>query len=148
MYSPIASLLCLQLFIGGAESFVGNSARTSAAKTALSAYNTPPSGGANGAWGSRGSGSGVPSKTACDSAMNVEWEPMSELDRRIEDGVHYEHIPNFYNQLNEEQHRMPGCHSKAKRMDDFDDAPGVRAIFCAYRYSDEEYNCLKSADLS
>jgi len=34
-------------------------------------------------------------KTAMESAILVEWEPISELERRIEDGVHYEHFPDF-----------------------------------------------------
>jgi len=46
---------------------------------------------------------------------------------------------------------MPGCHPKAKRIvDEEEDGPsnGARAVFCAYRYSDEDYNRLKSADVS
>ena len=34
-------------------------------------------------------------KTAMEGAILVEWEPISELERRIEDGVHYEHFPDF-----------------------------------------------------
>ena len=30
-----------------------------------------------------------------EGAILVEWEPISELERRIEDGVHYEHFPDF-----------------------------------------------------
>jgi hypothetical protein len=78
---------------------------------------------------------------------------MSELDRRIEDGIHYEHMPNYYQSKNEYQKgsRIPGCHSNAKRMvdaEDDDDAHEVRAVFCAYHYSTEDYNRLKSADIS
>eukprot|EP00536_Pseudo-nitzschia_multiseries_P008156 jgi/Psemu1/287617/fgenesh1_pg.203_\ len=149
----------LQLFFVGVDSFAavssGNSAIgrqkiISSRKTSLSAYNTPQTGGSSqhtSAWGARSSGSSVPSKTACESAVNIEWEPMSELERRVEDGIHYEHIPNHYR----EAQQMPGCHPKAKRIlseEEEDDAPGVRAVFCAYRYSEEDYNRLKSADTS
>ncbi|VEU33753.1 unnamed protein product [Pseudo-nitzschia multistriata] len=149
-----AFLFYIQLFAVVVESFVvvpsWNSAsrRQISTTTNLSAY-TPPNGGSSqySSWGgSRSNGSSVPSKTACESAVNIEWEPMSELERRIEDGIHYEHIPNYYRN---EQH-MPGCHPKAKRIIDAeeeDDTPGVRAVFCAYRYSEEDYNRLKSADV-
>lgn len=48
------------------------------------------------------------SPTARESAVIVEWEPVSELERRIEDGVHYEH--QYYDPLldfgSEEKRRM------------------------------------------
>jgi len=102
----------------------------------------------------RSSGGSVPSKTACDSAVNVEWEPMSELERRIEDGVNYEHFPAAFHQNQNQPHhrreRMPGCHSKAKRISETEDdnIPGVRAVFCGYRYTPEDYNRLKAADVT
>mmetsp|Transcript_9399 Transcript_9399/g.28066 ORF Transcript_9399/g.28066 Transcript_9399/m.28066 type:complete len:156 (+) Transcript_9399:198-665(+) len=154
--SPLASLFCFQLLFLAVESFavvpIGNSAigqLVSSTTTSLSAYTPPTSGSSqqHAAWGTRSSGSSVPSKTVCESAVNVEWEPMSELERRIEDGVHYEHIPNHYDVVQQ----MPGCHPKAKRIvneEEADNAPGVRAVFCAYRYSEEDYNRLKSADIS
>jgi len=153
--SSIVSLFYLQLFILVAESYVVIQSRNSAygrqsfpRTTSLSAY-TPPTGGSSqySTWGSRSNGSTVPSKTACESAVNVEWEPMTELERRVEDGIYYEHIPNHYR----EAQQMPGCHPKAKRLIDTEeeeeDSPGVRAVFCAYRYSEEDYNRLKSADM-
>ena len=159
MKSAFSSLLYLQLF-AIAESLVVAPARISfsgrnilSATTSSSAYSSP-SGGSNNAqsssaWGARSSGASVPSKTACESAVNVEWEPMSELERRIEDGIYYEHLP-IINQVQKKQ-QMPGCHSKAKRIVDTeedDDSPGVRAIFCGYRYTPEDYDRLKSADVA
>jgi hypothetical protein len=101
----------------------------------------------------RNSGGSVPpSNTACESAVNVEWEPMSNLQRRIEDGVNYEHIPSAANHHDESQRhtRMPGCHSKAKRIteNEDDDSPGVRAVFCGYKYTQDDYNRLKAADVA
>ena len=43
-----------------------------------------------------GASRGVPSKTARESAYACEWEPMTELERRIEDGINYEH--SLYNE--------------------------------------------------
>ena len=151
MNSIFASLLYIHLCLGFGEAFVGGPSLTtilqndsSFTTTALSAYSHSSSGSTQNMhstpWGARGSGAGFPSRTACDSAVNVEWEPMSELDRRIEDGIHYEHIPGHY-----ESQR----HSKAKRIAETeeDDLEPVRAVFCAYRYSEEDYNRLKSADV-
>ena len=103
----------------------------------------------------RNSGGSVPpSNTACESAVNVEWEPMSNLQRRIEDGVNYEHISSAANHQDESQRhtrkRMPGCHSKAKRIteNDDDDSTGVRAVFCGYRTTEADYDRLKAADVA
>lgn len=162
MNMGIASLFHIPLLLALAESyFVSNQMRASATTrnkyfttTSLSAYSPSPSGSTHSSsgWGYRSSSASVPSKTACESAVNVEWEPMSELDRRIEDGIHYEHIPTRHESEHEYQggRRMPGCHSKAKRIDDSDEdySDRVRAVFCAYRYSAEDYNRLKSANIS
>mmetsp|Transcript_19663 Transcript_19663/g.48341 ORF Transcript_19663/g.48341 Transcript_19663/m.48341 type:complete len:138 (+) Transcript_19663:141-554(+) len=80
---------------------------------------------------------GVPSKTARESACNVEWEPMSELERRIEDGIHYEHIPNHYSQ----NHGNPYSRTASK-----DGVPYSQGVFVGYRMTEEEYGRLKSAD--
>jgi hypothetical protein len=86
-------------------------------------------GGGNGGtsgWGQRGPSS---SKTARESAVNVEWEPMTELERRIEDGVNYDH----FDYTNARDGRAE-C-----------DGPTVQGVFCGYRYTDDEYDRLKSA---
>ena len=89
--------------------------------SALSALHSP-----SGPWGSRS----VPSKTARESAFSVEWEPMSELERRIEDGVNFEYVStaNHRQQAHEE------------------DIPCARGVFVGYRFTEEEYKRLKSAD--
>ena len=79
-------------------------------------------------------GSGKRDKTAIESAVNVEWEPMSELDRRIEDGVHYEHEHCKFSQ------------KQPREVAPKEDIPVARGVFCGYRITPEEYNRLKSAD--
>jgi hypothetical protein len=78
-------------------------------------------------------GSGKRDRTAIESAVNVEWEPMSELDRRIEDGVHYEH-----------EHCNPK--KQPRKFVTKEEIPVTRGVFCGYRITPEEYNRLKSAD--
>jgi hypothetical protein len=56
---------------------------------------------------------------------------MSELDRRIEDGINYEHIPAEANR-------------RQKELDD--EIPSARGVFAGYRYTSDEYSRLKSAD--
>jgi hypothetical protein len=92
----------------------------------------PPSSGPS--WGSK------PSKTARESAFNVEWEPMTELDRRIEDGVNYEHMAN--NPRHQRQNNPGNAHATPVE----DDVSSVRGVFVGYRVSHEEYDRLKSAD--
>ncbi len=82
----------------------------------------------------------MPSKTARESAFNVEWEPMTELERRIEDGVFYEHIPS---QLKRHR-RFP----ETPISEQDDKIPSTRGVFVGYRYTEEEYNRLKPADPS
>ena len=97
--------------------------------------------GSAGSQSSRGGRWTVPSKTARESAVNVEWEPMTELERRIEDGVNYEHIPR---QGHKQNHDLQD--SQNALMDDEDDTPTTQGIFCGYRHTPEEYERLKSAD--
>jgi hypothetical protein len=75
---------------------------------------------------------------------------MSELERRIEDGIHYEHFPSKAQHAQHRRHeKMPGCHAKAKNVVDHedDDSPRARAVFCGYRYTKDEYNRLKAAEI-
>jgi len=106
--------------------------RTTTARnpSALSALHNP-----SGPWGSRG----VPSRTARESAYNVEWEPMSELERRIEDGVNFEYIRPAVNYRQQQQQRQQ--HELEE-----DDIPSARGVFVGYRFTDEEYKRLKSAN--
>jgi hypothetical protein len=100
----------------------------------LSAAHPASSGGPS--WGSRG----FPSKTARESAFNVEWEPMTELDRRIEDGVNYEHMPN-------QAHRRQSGNKGNQDSSVDDETPSARGVFCGYRSTSEDYDRLKSANL-
>jgi len=83
-------------------------------------------------------------QTARESAVLVEWERMSELDRRIEDGANYEHFP----------HELSSSHSKRKcarttasrKTAGRDGFEIVDGIFCGYKSTNEEYNRLRSAD--
>jgi hypothetical protein len=96
---------------------------------------------ASGSWGPP---RGVSSKTARETATLVEWEPMTELERRIEDGVHYEHnMPSRPNaQGKSRKHKSKGAST------DFSNGehPSVRGIFVGYRATSEEYDRLKCAD--
>jgi hypothetical protein len=96
----------------------------------------PPSGGS---WGG-----GKRDKTAIESAVNVEWEPMTELDRRIEDGIHYEH--DEHEQLSKFFKFPPKQSRRKSAMGGGEDIPVSRGVFYGYRYTPEEYNRLKSAD--
>lgn len=83
---------------------------------------------------------GRSSSTARDSAIHVEWEPLTELQKRIEDGVYYEHWPDD----EEEFRRVPDSSSDA---DDSEEEPeSVRGVFFGYRVTKEDYTRLKSAD--
>ena len=95
---------------------------------------------------------------------------MTELERRIEDGVHYEHLQPMtavaaattsQQKLNRSNHgrRRPrskfvgdttntgsGC-SNGMAGDSSEDGPmqTARGVFCGYRYTQDDYNRLKSA---
>jgi hypothetical protein len=85
-------------------------------------------------WGQRGPSS----KTARESAVNVEWEPMTELERRIEDGVNYDHF-DFANA----KRYLQNTSKRDGRAES--DATTLIGVFCGYRYTDDEYDRLKSA---
>jgi hypothetical protein len=119
-----AIVLTLVMMVGFASALapIGNLRVGCTKPSALSALQNAP-----GPLGSRG----VPSKTARESAFNVDWEPMSELERRIEDGVNFEYI-------------RPTTRHRQLELED--DIPSARGVFAGYRFSDDEYNRLKSAD--
>jgi hypothetical protein len=92
--------------------------------------------------------------TARESAVVVEWERMTELERRIEDGHRYEHDPEVYRSWS-----CPGSTSNSASAQSRDgagqDSPGYRsgggassrhrAVFCGYRTTPDEYGRLRSA---
>ena len=116
--SPYASAPCFCIFHGPNGSDCSLEVHTP--MTTLHA--TPPPNNAN----------GRSSSTARDSAAHVEWEPLTELQRRIEDGVNYEHWPD----------------DEAFRGDfaDEDEPERVQGVFFGYRVTKEDYDRLKSAD--
>lgn len=71
--------------------------------------------------------------TARESAVLVEWERMSELERRIEDGVNYEHAVC-------DDSNVAGRPLMAETVGT------SRGIFCGYKTTKEEHDRLKSAD--
>ena len=85
------------------------------------------------------------SSTARDSAILVEWEPVPEIQRRIDEGVHYEHWDENGSGGSRHGHRR--THSaNAKSGTSANGTPSVRGVFCGYRVTREEYARLKSAD--
>eukprot|EP01083_Nonionella_stella_P200146 733268_1 len=78
----------------------------------------------------------IPSNTARDSAVIAEWEPVSELERRIEEGMHYQH---FVEDEFEEEHS------------DTNNTPwngnNVNGVFVGYSVTAEERSRLKSANI-
>lgn len=63
---------------------------------------------------------------------------ISELDQRIEDGIHYEHGQDDTYSYNR--------HCKTIETDD--SIPTARGIFCGYRCTHEDYRRLKSANVA
>jgi hypothetical protein len=89
-------------------------------------------------------------RTACESAVLVEWERMTELDRRIEDGFRYEHDPDHYQssfmRSRRQSSSQPGGTCRASQNHGGKDAlPCHRAVFFGYRTTPEEYGRLRSA---
>ena len=65
---------------------------------------------------------------------------MSEMERRIEDGVNYEHPPSTGSRGQQK--------SKHAVSPQDDGIPSARGVFVGYRYTKDEYDRLKSADPS
>ncbi len=112
------------------------------------------------------SNNGILSPTARESAVIVEWEPVSELERRIEDGIHYEH--EYYdpllkygseekrrsrNEWKEKQQKLKeeACHWNGWSRycwngNDEKNTRNVDGVFCGFTITKEERERLKSAD--
>mmetsp|Transcript_26953 Transcript_26953/g.31354 ORF Transcript_26953/g.31354 Transcript_26953/m.31354 type:complete len:233 (-) Transcript_26953:142-840(-) len=96
---------------------------------------------------------GVLSKTARESAVIVEWEPVSELQRRIEDGIHYEHFTEYEYYNNDGKRKRRGSRSEAtsssstKSREDTTNVEIANSIFCGFTYSEEEVQRMKSANV-
>jgi len=76
----------------------------------------------------------IPSNTARESAVIVEVEPVSELERRIEEGMNYEHFSD--NEVPKEKDDR--YHEKEE---------SARGVFVGYSVTSEERRRLKSANV-
>lgn len=78
------------------------------------------------------------SSTARESAVIVEWEPVSELERRIDEGMYYQHYID-----GEEPIRSKTLKDASGDGSSMQSANG---IFCGYKTTKEEVSRLKSAN--
>jgi hypothetical protein len=93
--------------------------------------------------------------TARESAVVVEWERMTELERRIEDGHRYEHDPDVNrpwsssgsrsNSGSAQPRETARRQNSGNRGSTSEAVPCHRAIFCGYRTTADEYGRLRSA---
>lgn len=87
------------------------------------------------------------SRTARESAVLVEWERLSELERRIEDGFRYMHDPEAFSSSVFATHRTnPNCAARSGSGNAHMEDNALPGVFCGYRVMPEEYNRLRSAD--
>ena len=77
--------------------------------------------------------------TARESAVIVEWEPVSELQRRIDEGTHYQHFE-------EDNGSRSANNTEQDGTNGVEDEVRHRGVFCGYRTTQEEISRLKSAD--
>lgn len=68
--------------------------------------------------------------TCREGAVIPEFEQVSELQRRIDEGMHYEHEERYYDVQEETV---------------FEEVTSVKGVFCGYRGTPEEKSRLKSA---
>lgn len=82
-----------------------------------------------------------PSQASTDrqSSSLGDLDRKSELERRVEDGTRYEH---------EELDDLFSQYGNFKTIEVDDGIPTVHGIFCGYRYTHDDYQRLKSANLS
>lgn len=91
--------------------------------------------------------------SAMESAVIVEWEPVTELERRIDDGIFYHQLQEEHD-LDEEylwtddeyQYDDKYQYSRARGPSNHDvNIPRVIGVFCGYTSTKEEKSRLKSA---
>ena len=84
-----------------------------------------------------------------ESAILVDWDPVSELERRIDHGKEYEHWPekSFYGSSSyvNGNSNVNSFHRR-KSMDEDHGMPCVRGVFCGFRSSVDERARLKNAN--
>ena len=84
------------------------------------------------------------SRTFRESAVIAEWEPVSNLERRIEEGMNYHHDPFSYESIR--QSRKNGRKiNVGKQIMEEDDTTRVHGVFVGYRVTKEERERMKSA---
>ena len=71
---------------------------------------------------------GFPSMSARESAVNVEWEPLVEVQYHSNDEKRYDRFDSR------------SCQSSTTSFD----PQAVQGVFCGFRWTPEEYNRLKS----
>jgi len=95
----------------------------------------------------RSSSKGVPSNTAREAALIVEWEPVSELQRRIDEGIHYQHdIDEHVGNPKSKRRNRNGGGAGAGAGAGGNKEDSVDGVFCGYRVTVEEVSRLKSAN--
>lgn len=84
------------------------------------------------------------SKTSRESAVIVEWEPVSNLERRIEEGVNYHHDVFSYESIRQSKKNRRNMNVGKQMMED-DSMTRVHGVFVGYRVTKEERERMKSA---
>ena len=91
-------------------------------------------------------GNGNTFKTARESAVIVEWEPVSELERRIDEGIHYQHY-NIEDDFETSTPQSKGFYNSGSGTNRANiEIESVRGVFCGIASTREEINRLKSAN--
>lgn len=85
------------------------------------------------------------SKTSRESAVIAEWEPVSNLERRIEEGMNYHHDPFSYESIRQSRKHGRRRMNVGKQMMEDDDITRVHGVFVGYRVTKEERARMKSA---
>mmetsp|Transcript_23793 Transcript_23793/g.70309 ORF Transcript_23793/g.70309 Transcript_23793/m.70309 type:complete len:184 (-) Transcript_23793:141-692(-) len=111
---------------------------------------TPLHATSNSGFRSGGAGAGPSPSTVMDSSavLDPEWETVSELQRRIEEGSQYEHWPEFGSDA-ARRRRTEAADAKSRREASTRNAdPSTRGVFCGFVGTEEERRRMRSADPS
>lgn len=84
-------------------------------------------------------------KTSRESAVIVEWEPVSNLERRIEEGVNYHHDVFSYESFRQSKKNGRTMNVGKQMMEDDSMTTRVHGVFVGYRVTKEERERMKSA---
>ena len=80
----------------------------------------------------------------------LDWEQRTELERRVDDGSHYDHFRDFCcrDATKNAATKDGGAHDKKPNREEEDDDPStptLPGIFCGYRFTEDERERLRSA---